>query len=758
MVRRTRNLGVAAFLVSALLLTLVPTFAQADGPVVRILPINQAQFLPGTYFDLRVEVEAASLPEDFAVTINGAAVGEFFGVEGTEEAWEYGGRVARYVAEGTPAADFSVDSLAGEYYNSALGVATISVTDGVVTAEVGGETATLEPTDNPLVFTIVGGQADGLVLTFGLTADGVLTGFDVAGQQFGVLTSLPNKVSSVIWRGVLAPAAGEYTVEVTAGGAAHSVTWTVREPQPGDARNVILFIADGSSVGFWSAVRVVSRGYQQGTPNDYLVFETFESIGLAATSSVDSLAADSANTASSLNTGHIGSVNATGGYSDTSPNALDDPRVETFGQIVASRRGMSVGVVTTSDWTDATPAAVWAHGRNRSSSNRAAYAAMALDGGPLPWPYMQDGMGLMPQVIFGGGGQYMIPNTVDGSRRGDDRDLFAEYEAAGYTIVTSRAEMDAAMAENPERVLGIFHNADMNVWLDRNVYTDNAAAFPDQPGLVEMTMGAIGVLSQNPNGFYLEVEAASVDKQLHPMDFDRAIADGIEFERAIAAAYEWAQQNAPDTLIVVTADHSHATDVWGTVNVERFNAATDDVGRRNAIGIYNTAVYPTYEDADGDFYPDDWSPSIVLAIGKSDAPPFTEDFQVSAVPRSPSITDDAGNCVDNPEDDPNGLALGGNLPANSCSSVHTVAEVPVYATGPGSAFFTGVYHQREIFFGMAAAIGLDPAAENGMMARTPDLVPANSGIPSEVGSAGLLLIGLVGGYMLARRRQKPVTA
>jgi alkaline phosphatase len=225
------------------------------------------------------------------------------------------------------------------------------------------------------------------------------------------------------------------------------------------------------------------------------------------------------------------------------------------------------------------------------------------------------------------------------------------------------------------------------------------------------------VLNQNENGFYVEIEAANVDKALHPMDFDRALADTIEFDRAVAAAVDWVAANAPDTLIIVTSDHAHSYDVYGTVDVEAFNAAGHDIARRNAIGVYQDAGFPTYEDADGDYYPDNWAPSIVLAQGKVDNPVFTEDFQVSPVYRVPSLVTELGDeeplavSVDNPADDPNGLLLGGNLPEGSNSSVHTLQSVPVFAHGPGADCLGRVQENIEVFFCMAAAIGLNPTAE-----------------------------------------------
>jgi alkaline phosphatase len=705
--KMNRIIGLAATALLAAAVS-IPVLGQ-DAPPVLILPLNHAQFLPGALFDLRVEVHAKELPDNFSVTVNGTPAAEFFGAESVQESWEFGGNVLRYNADGAAPANFAIDALAGDFYNSALGRTTVTVADGALTLSDG---STLAPTDNPLVFTMQGGAGDGMAVTFGYNADGALTGFDVGGAaQFGRLAgSEPTPSTAVTWRGVMAPAPGDYTVEVTAGGTTESVNWTVREPvAAAGAQNIILFIADGMSVPMITAARVASVGVEQGTYGGAFHMDTMDNIGLAHTSSIDSLMADSANTASALNSGHIGSVNATGIYADTSPSRLDDPRVETFAEMLRRLTEMSVGVVTTADWTDATPAAVWAHGRDRSSGSRANFALQALVG----TAYDSDQTAftaVQPEVIFGGGGQYMIPKSADGSRRGDETDVFAEYENAGYTVVTTATELADAMQSTPERVLGIFHQRDMTTWLDRNVYTDNQGSFTDQPGLVDLTLAALQVLSQNPAGFYLQIEAASVDKQMHPLDQERALSDLIEFDQALGAAIAWAAENAPNTLIIATADHGHGYDVYGTVNVADFNAATDDAGRRDAIGVYGGAHYPTYSDPDGDGFPD-WNADIVFAGVVNNHPDYTEDFQVSPVPRVPAITNDEGIAVDNPDDDPNGITLTGNLDMGSTNGVHTLQDVPVFSSGPGSDCLRGVYHQREVFFCMSAALGLNPAGQ-----------------------------------------------
>ena len=596
------RLLLAAPLALAAALVIAPVQAQDEvvEPSIVILPVDRAQFLPGAYFDFRVEVSGESLPDNFSVSVNGVEASEFFGAEPTEETWEHGDV----------------------------------------------EVAPLTP------------------------------------------------VASVIWRDLSAPEPGEYTIEATAGDVTESVNWTVREPAEAQARNVILLIADGMSVPEISAARIASLGTTQGKVNGQLAMDTMEEIGLAQTGSIDTIMADSANTASALNTGHKGAVNATGTYSDTSPDTFDDPRVETLAEMLIRTRGMAIGIVTTADYTDATPAAVWAHGRNRSTTNRAAYAVQALEMGP--------------QVILGGGGQYLLPSTAEGSRRADERDLFTEYEAAGYTVVTSATELQDALGETPDRLFGIFHPRDMNVWLDRNVYTDNVGDFTDQPGLEAMTLAALDVLNQNPNGFYLEVESGSVDKQMHPLDQERALSELIEFDQTVGAVLEWVAANAPDTLVVVTADHGHGYDVYGTVDTTVFNAGTTDAERREAIGVYADAGFPDYQDANGDGQPEWEDATITFAGAVNNHPDYTEDFQVSTTPRVPAIANEAGEYIDNPDDDPNGIVMTGNMALDSSTGVHTLQDAPVFASGPGSEWFGRSYDQTEIFFGMANALGLDP--------------------------------------------------
>lgn len=513
---------------------------------------------------------------------------------------------------------------------------------------------------------------------------------------------------SVVWRGLVAPVPGEYSIEVVAGGGSHTATWTVRAPEASaGARNIILFVADGGNIPLLSAARLVSRGQVNGIyGGDPMAYELFDEIGLSRVSALDSIITDSAAGASAWQTGHKTAVGSTGVYPDTSPDPFDDPRLETFAELLRRTRGMSIGIATNSELVDATSASLYGHARDRERSTRALMLSSILESG------------LNIDVMLGGGGRYFLPQAAAGSRRPDERDMFDEFEAQGYALVTNKAELDALLngETQPERVLGVFHCCYMDAWLDRNVYVENVEEFPDQPGLVDSTLAALALLNRNPNGFFLQVENDYVDSGLHVMDFERTVADAIEFERAVAAAHAWAQENAPDTLIIVTADHGFGFDVYGTVDVAAFNAAETDFDRRSAINVDEDAGVPAYTDADGDYYPDGWDVERTLAFSFGAFPTHTENYQVSPEERTPAIAtnEDESEYIDNPDDDPNGITLTGNLPPDASDSVHSMTDVPLFAHGPGSDFFGRVIDNRDFFFGMARAIGLDPSAEDGI--------------------------------------------
>ena len=203
---------------------------------------------------------------------------------------------------------------------------------------------------------------------------------------------------------------GPIGVTVVARGVTTKVNWTVREATPRTAKNVVLFIGDGMALPMMAAARLVSRGMIHGKYKDTLFTEKLDNFGLVSPAGVDSIITDSANSASSYNTGFKSSVNAMGVYADSNDDApFEHPKVETLAEHLKRKEyNMSVGVITTAEVQDATPAAVWAHTRRRGE--KAAITAQVINGceGCITT--------VAPEVLMGGGGKYFLPeDSIDGS-------------------------------------------------------------------------------------------------------------------------------------------------------------------------------------------------------------------------------------------------------------------------------------------------------------------------------------------------------
>ncbi len=456
------------------------------------------------------------------------------------------------------------------------------------------------------------------------------------------------------------------------------------------AKNVILFMGDGMSLQAKQAARILSKGIYEGRYNDLLAMESLEHLALITTSGYDSLVTDSANSASAYNTGHKSVVNAMGVYGNRTADTLDDPKVENINSIVQRTRGMSVGVVTTSSVTDATPGATTSHTRRRADQDYIAHS------------FTDEGT--RPQVLLGGGARYFLPLSQPGSRRTDEIDVIKKFEDLGYQFAGNRKELLATSADKP--LLGLFQTNNMDVYMDRE-HIPNAEVvgdFNDQPNLVEMTAKAIDVLSKNENGFFLMAEGASIDKQLHTMDWQRAIYDAIELDQAVAYAKNWAKENGDDTLIVVVADHSHGVSITGTYSEEG-----DNVGRE-AVRTYGEAGWPNFVDENGDGFPDDPDPSITLAMQYANFPDHYENYRFMKKPIVPALSDSDGKVFANEarKGSEGARLIEGNLPQyKETQEVHSGDDVILMAGGPGSEYFRGVMDNTEVFYGIIQALHVD---------------------------------------------------
>ncbi|MCB8839794.1 alkaline phosphatase [Aurantimonas sp. VKM B-3413] len=502
------------------------------------------------------------------------------------------------------------------------------------------------------------------------------------------------EASAVILRDVRLAEPGTYTVEAKAGDETKSVTWEVFGTQATPkAKNVVFFLGDGLSVGHRTAARIMSKGMTEGKANGRLNMDDLDHMAFIGTSSTHAIATDSANTMSAYMTGHKTRVNALGVYADRTPDTQDDPKVETIAEALRRTGDKSIGVVSTAEIEDATPAAVVAHTRKRA--DKADIVGMFYK--------------VQPEVILGGGSAYFLSKDVPGSKRKDDKDYIQMFKDAGYSLATTKDELEQATGTNTGKILGLFHTGNMDTMLDREFLKKGTVEkFPNQPGLVEMTKVALDQLSKDEDGFFLMVEGASIDKMSHPMDWDRAEIDTIEFDKAIGVAMDFAKDH-PDTLIVVTGDHTHGVSLIGTIDDDKPGEEM-----REKVGTYDDAGFPNYEDKNADGYPDRVDVSRRLAIFANNYPDYYETFRPKMDgPFEPSVKNEKGEYVANEQykDVPGAVLRVGNLPKDADSAVHAVDDVVLQATGPGAEEFKGYMEQSDVYKVLADALALAPTKE-----------------------------------------------
>ncbi len=501
--------------------------------------------------------------------------------------------------------------------------------------------------------------------------------------------------SAVILRGVTLAKAGDYKVEVAAGDEAKAITWTVYgTPEQAKAKNVIFLIADGLSVAHRTAARIMAKGMTEGKANGRLNMDDVPPAAFIGTSATDAVATDSANTMSAYMTGHKTAVNAIGVYADRTPSSMDDPKVENIAEALRRQTKKSIGIISTAELQDATPAAVVAHTRKRG--DKAEINGMLFD--------------VKPEVVLGGGSAYFLPQATAGSKRKDDKDYIALFKEAGYTLATSKTELATAAGTNTGKILGLFHTGNLDTTLDREFLKKGTVSkFPEQPGLVEMTKVALDNLSKNPEGFFLMVEAANVDKMSHPLDWDRAVVDTIEFDKAIGVAREFAAKN-PDTLIIVTGDHTHGVSIIGTVDDEK-----PGTEMREKVGTYAEAGFPNYEDKDGDGYPDKVDVSRRLFLNANNGPDHYETFRPKLDgPFAPAIQNEKKEYIANEQykDVPGAVLVSGIIPKSADSGVHAVDDIVLQAEGPGAEGFRGYMEQSDVYKALAEAFALGAKQTN----------------------------------------------
>ena len=466
------------------------------------------------------------------------------------------------------------------------------------------------------------------------------------------------------------------------------------------AKNVILFVGDGMGVSTVTAARIL-EGQMKGKPGEEnrLSFDNFPFTALSKTYSWDQQTSDSAPTMTAMSTGYktregMLSVNHTTARGECSAAVTEGKKVKTILEY-AAEMGKSTGIVSTARITHATPAALYAHTAVRDWEADANLPTTDINtGAPCRGSVaavkdiarqlieVSPALRASLKVALGGGRTYFLPNTAfdpeyatTKGRRLDGRDLATEWVSSrsasgGSAYVWNKSQFDAFDTASNSYLLGLFEPSHVQYEADKAI--DGAG----EPTLTEMTDKALRLVMKDPNGFFLHVEGGRIDHAHHAGNARRALGETVEFSNAIQRTVDLlrAASKLDDTLIIVTADHSHTFTIAGypsrgnnILGLVREVPAKDGNALGNSLDS-NGLPYTTLAYANGPGYRVGGRPNLTNVD--------TTDL---------AFLQEAG------------VPLG--------SETHAGEDVSVYATGPKAYLVRGTMEQNWIFHVMREAFG-----------------------------------------------------
>ena len=479
-------------------------------------------------------------------------------------------------------------------------------------------------------------------------------------------------------------------------------------PNERHAKNVILFIGDGMGISTITESRIYD-GQQKGGHGEEnaLTFEKAPYLALSKTYSVDQQTPDSAPTMTAMVTGvkTIGdsiSVNQYVAHSEPNANVVNANKLTTILE-QAKTHGLSAGIVSTARITHATPAATYAHTANRDwegDSDLPTGASVADIAAQLVDFNINGGI----DVALGGGRTRFIPKTVTdpeygvAGKRKDGRDLTIDWvKKSNAQYVWNKAQFDAIDPNTTDHLLGLFEPSHVHYEADRVAY-DKAG----EPSLTEMTTKAIDILKKNPNGYFLMVEGGRIDHAHHSGNAYRALTDTQQLAAAVQAAAS--KTNPEDTLIIVTADHSHVFTIGGYPQ-----SGNPILGLTQGVGAISPDLdmlglpYTTLNYANGTGYTG--ASNLQAAGSKSFTIPATAAWTSGSEGHNPtSFSAAVGRpLLSKAQVEAPGYLQEAIIPL--AAETHAAEDVAIFAYGPKAHLFHGVMEQNVIYHVMAEALG-----------------------------------------------------
>ncbi|XP_066946237.1 alkaline phosphatase-like [Macrobrachium rosenbergii] len=447
------------------------------------------------------------------------------------------------------------------------------------------------------------------------------------------------------------------------------------------AKNVILFMGDGMGITVNTASRIYKGQKKHGYSGEegHLVWEKFPNIGLLKTYDLDKQVSDSASTATAYLCGvkanyYTVGVNGHVKFNDCPASLIEENRPASILQW-AQEAKKDTGFITTTQVTHASVAASYAKSANRKWQCDKKMKKFGPDTAAckdIARQLVEDVPGKHFKVVMGGGRQEMgspkTDITEDNCKRSDGMNLVRDWinhkeeNGKSYAYVTTTRELQSIDTKNTEYILGLFGEIHMPYETDRDTSLDGC------PHIKEMVEVAINRLKNSDNGFFLFVEGGMIDNALHITSPKRALEEVLAFEEAVELALTMV--NTEETLVVVTADHSHGMTING------YPPRGNDI-----LGI----VTESEDVSDGLPFT-----TLTFATGHG----FNYSFNGNEVVR-PNLTG-----VDTTDKDYVPLAA---IPTHYDYETHGGEDVAAFAVGPWAHLFHRVHEQTHVANVMAYA-------------------------------------------------------
>ncbi|XP_064080942.1 alkaline phosphatase-like [Macrobrachium nipponense] len=447
------------------------------------------------------------------------------------------------------------------------------------------------------------------------------------------------------------------------------------------AKNVILFLGDGMGVTVNTAGRIY-KGQKKNMNGEegFLTWERFPDAALLKTYNVDKQVPDSAATATAYLCGikanyytiGVDSSVKLGDCAAQKNTASHTPSILAWAQDA----GKDTGFVTTTRVTHATPAALYAHTAHRAWECDSKLGLMGAGCKDIADQLVSEEPGKNIKLIFGGGRQNMGAPIGDPTPltcvRKDGRNLVQEWlkhktdQGKTAKYVTTTGEMNDVDVKNTDYLLGLFDNTHTPYEIDRKSGPSGT------PSITEMTLKAIEFLEKGDEGYFLLVEGGRIDHALHETMAYRALEDLLAMDEAVEATLK--HVDLEDTLVIVTADHSHVMTINGYP--ERGN---NIIGLSGEFSEVDGLPYTTLMFTNGPGYNYSVVDGKAVRVDPSKQDIFDADFRyLSAVPTAPD------------------------------NETHGGEDVAVWAAGPMSHLFHRTHEQNYVAHVMAYASCVGP--------------------------------------------------